>query len=43
MITVMDVNDNHPQFTNQVYIGSIEEGSLPTSPVMMVSDGLPLC
>ena len=43
MITVMDVNDNRPQFTNQTYIGMIEEGSLPTRPVRIVSDGLALC
>ena len=38
MITVMDVNDNAPQFTSHLYNGSIEEDSLPSVTVMIVSD-----
>ena len=33
----MDVNDNPPQFTRQLYNGSIVERSVPSVEVMIVS------
>ena len=38
MITVVDVNDNAPQFTSHLYNGSIMEDSLPSVAVIIVSD-----
>lgn len=40
IITVSDVNDNHPVFTATQYNGTIEEGSLPSEPVTFVSCGM---
>ena len=34
---VVDVNDNFPQFTRQLYNGSIVEDSLPSVAVIIVS------
>ncbi|XP_062316496.1 LOW QUALITY PROTEIN: cadherin-4-like [Osmerus eperlanus] len=36
-IYVIDMNDNRPEFKNQVYNGSVDEGSKPGSYVMHVS------
>ncbi|XP_030623661.1 cadherin-4-like [Chanos chanos] len=36
-IFVIDMNDNRPEFKNQVYNGSVEEGSKPGSTVMKVT------
>jgi len=37
MITVLDVNDNRPVFTRPQYNGTIEENSLPSVLVAIVS------
>ncbi|XP_041946291.1 cadherin-4 [Alosa sapidissima] len=36
-IYVIDMNDNRPEFQNQVYNGSVAEGSKPGTPVMRVT------
>ncbi|XP_037535052.1 cadherin-4 [Nematolebias whitei] len=36
-IYVIDMNDNRPEFQNQVYNGSVAEGSKPNSSVMQVT------
>ncbi|XP_075795937.1 B-cadherin-like isoform X2 [Pelodiscus sinensis] len=37
VITVTDQNDNKPQFTQQVFTGSVEEGAKPGTSVMRVT------
>ncbi|XP_074864729.1 B-cadherin-like [Carettochelys insculpta] len=37
IITVSDQNDNRPQFTQEVFTGSVEEGAKPGTPVMQVT------
>ncbi|XP_019360909.1 PREDICTED: cadherin-3 [Gavialis gangeticus] len=37
IITVTDQNDNKPQFTQEVFKGSVQEGTLPGTPVMQVN------
>uniref|UniRef100_A0A7M4ELA2 Cadherin domain-containing protein n=1 Tax=Crocodylus porosus TaxID=8502 RepID=A0A7M4ELA2_CROPO len=37
IITVTDQNDNKPQFTQEVFRGSVQEGTLPGTPVMQVN------
>ena len=39
-ITVLDVNDNHPEFTATQYNGTIMEGSLPSVAVTIVCYGI---
>lgn len=35
-IYVIDMNDNRPEFLSQVYNGSVDEGSKPGEPRLMV-------
>uniref|UniRef100_A0A8B9PGU3 Cadherin domain-containing protein n=1 Tax=Apteryx owenii TaxID=8824 RepID=A0A8B9PGU3_APTOW len=37
IVTVTDQNDNKPQFTQEVFRGSVPEGALPGTPVMRVN------
>lgn len=39
-IYVIDMNDNRPEFINQVYNGSVDEGSKPGEPSPMAWGGV---
>lgn len=38
-IYVIDMNDNRPEFINQVYNGSVDEGSKPGEPASLPQGG----